>query len=176
MSEQDDDGRARMAAARLHAYGPEGLTAGDVAALVLLPDQLPAGYSLSDLPADAPEKFTGPTGAQRAGSGFATSDEVGKPVLPQVMPDMDGATYRRHADYVRLGAQARRVWDAMSDGAWHTLAELATITGDPEASISARLRDFRKESWGGHTVEHARAEPGGGTWVYRLGEAVVPPA
>lgn len=44
------------------------------------------------------------------------------------------------------------VLKAMTDGRWHTLAELRKKTGYPEASISAQLRDFRKPQFGGFTI------------------------
>lgn len=90
--------------------------------------------------------------------------------LPRPTPDPDGRTFRPALDRDRLGAQAQRVWNEMMDGEWHTLAGLAAATGDPEASVSARLRDFRKDGWGGHVVV-AEREPtllGDGTWRYRL--------
>lgn len=92
--------------------------------------------------------------------------------LPAPMPNHDGQTYDPRHDRRRLNAQAQRVWDVVTDGGWHTLAEVSARTGDPEASVSARLRDFRKEQWGGHEVERRRRlgtllEPGG-TWEYRL--------
>lgn len=153
-----------MAAARLAGLGPHALTAGDVAALLDHPDVLAGtGYTADQLPADAPERPTGPTGLERAG-GYTHL----RPSLPTPHPEFDGATYRRHPDYVRLGAQARRVWDAISDGAWHTLADLSAATGDPEASISARLRDFRKEQWGGHSIERTRVAMDAGQYRYRL--------
>jgi hypothetical protein len=45
---------------------------------------------------------------------------------------------------------------------------LEAATGDRWASISARLRDFRKAMHGGHTVERERVKDGGGTFRYRL--------
>lgn len=80
--------------------------------------------------------------------------------------DFDGATYQRARDHARLSGQLARVADALADGAWHTLAQLHQQTSDPEASISARIRDLRKGRFGGWTVE-ARSD-GGGTWLYRL--------
>ncbi len=77
----------------------------------------------------------------------------------------DGETYDARLDYERLNKQARRVFNVMRDGMWHGLADIARRTGDPEASISARLRDFRKQRFGALTVERRRAE---GTWLYRL--------
>ena len=45
------------------------------------------------------------------------------------------------------------MFDFVSDGSWHTLSEIAAATGDPEASVSARLRGFRSM---GCTVERRR--------------------
>lgn len=78
-----------------------------------------------------------------------------------------GATFDTLLDLARLNAQSRRVAELMVDGAWRTLREVAEDTGDPEASISARLRDLRKPKNGGHTVERRR-RAGAGTHEYRL--------
>lgn len=78
----------------------------------------------------------------------------------------DGATYDAARDYAALNAQMGRVFHEMKDGAWHTLRELAILTDDSEASISARLRDLRKEKFGAWTVER-KCEPGR-VWWYRL--------
>jgi hypothetical protein len=64
-----------------------------------------------------------------------------------------GETYEPERDYVRLNAQMLRTYNVLRDGQWYTLRAIAKITGDPEASISARLRDFRKLKYGGHTIE-----------------------
>lgn len=78
----------------------------------------------------------------------------------------DGRTYEPGLDYDRLNAQAKRVVTVMLDGQWHTLRGVSEATGDPEASISARLRDFRKEKFGRHMVERRRLEDG--LWAYRI--------
>jgi hypothetical protein len=84
-------------------------------------------------------------------------------------PDRDGATFDRTLDAPRLNTQAQRVFDALADGAWRTLREIAAKTGDPEASISARLRDLRKLAFGGHKVDRRRrGDPKAGVWEYRL--------
>lgn len=70
------------------------------------------------------------------------------------------------ADVRRLTVQLVRVYRVMQSGAWHTLREIADATGDPEGSVSARLRDFRKAKWGKHVVERRRRV--GGLWEYRL--------
>jgi len=88
----------------------------------------------------------------------------------QAPPDghRDGETYEAQFDYHRLNKQQRRVWLAVIDNEWHTLAELSDLLGDPETSISARLRDFRKAKFGSHKVDAHRIVFGGGTWEYRL--------
>jgi len=88
---------------------------------------------------------------------------------PQPAPHFDGATYEAEFDYARLGKQMGRVAALMIDGNWRTLAEVAAVTSDPEASISARLRDLRKPKFGGHTVERrARGARELGLFEYRL--------
>lgn len=67
-----------------------------------------------------------------------------------------GTSYDARFDYSRLNAQLRRVYDAVKDGAWLTLAEIETITNDPQASISSRLRDLRKLEYGSHIVDRRR--------------------
>lgn len=64
----------------------------------------------------------------------------------------DGETYEHSRDAHRLGEQLKRVKQVMSDGQWRTLNELSELANAPEASVSARLRDLRKEKNGGHVV------------------------
>jgi hypothetical protein len=85
---------------------------------------------------------------------------------PSLFGPRDGATFDETRDTDRLNAQARRVFTAMADGQWHTLADLETRLGDPQASISARLRDLRKPRFGSHIVEREYA--GAGLWRYRM--------
>jgi hypothetical protein len=80
--------------------------------------------------------------------------------------DRQGSTYSHEFDYERLNAQMRRVFDVVKDGEWVTLRELSEMTGSPEASVSARLRDFRKKQFGGFLVERNRVA--GGLYEYRL--------
>lgn len=91
---------------------------------------------------------------------------------PDRVPDAepDGATYQRPLDKLRLAGQLGRVLAVMEDGTWRTLAELAEATGDPEASVSARLRDLRKPKFGGRQVQaQRRGDPTAGVWEYCLG-------
>ena len=85
-----------------------------------------------------------------------------------------GRTFDVTFDLERLSAQQVRVMAAMSDGKWRTLEEAQTrikaLFGkrDPEASISARLRDIRK-FWGEEAMESRRRVEDGvdGLWEYR---------
>lgn len=80
--------------------------------------------------------------------------------------DHDGKTYCRERDKVRLNAQQTIVFNAMKDGCWRTLARIKAMTGAPEASISARLRDCKKPKFGGHELEKRHLK--NGLWEYRL--------
>ena len=91
---------------------------------------------------------------------------------PQILGPRDGTTFEPKRDTARLNAQARRVYNAMSSGEWLSLYDIRRLicvnTGfkDPEASISARIRDLRKEKFGGFTVERRYIRKG--LWEYRL--------
>lgn len=80
--------------------------------------------------------------------------------------DRHGKTYDPARDRDRLNRQARDVWDVMIDGAYYTLRDIERATRHPQTSISARLRDFRKAEFGGHTVDRVRMESG--AFRYRL--------
>lgn len=93
---------------------------------------------------------------------FAGSDAYGMPIPV-------GATFDPALDGPRLNAQARRVFAAMKGGAWMTLGELSAATGDPEASVSARLRELRRPEFGGYAVNRRRrGEAKRGLWEYQL--------
>lgn len=82
----------------------------------------------------------------------------------------DGESFDPRYDAERLGDQMRRVWDVARDGAWRTPAEWEAAVGANWASVGARLRDFRKEKFGGMTVERRRwaGHESSGVWQYRL--------
>ncbi len=84
--------------------------------------------------------------------------------------DFDGVTYEPKFDATRLRGEMARVYNAMNRGLWLTLSELSQATGgDPEASISARLRDLRKARFGAHTVNRRRrGDPSKGVFEYQL--------
>lgn len=77
-----------------------------------------------------------------------------------------GQTYNPSKDKRRLKVQYHRVFSLMSDGVWRSLEDIANLTGFPQASISARLRDMRKTANGRHLVERKRLQQG--LFQYRL--------
>ncbi len=94
---------------------------------------------------------------------FCESDGV------DTRPEFDGPEYSSAFDKDRLTGQLKRIWDLMNDGAWRTYGEIADVTGDPEASISAQLRHLRKPKFGSHTVNRrARGDRSQGLFEYQL--------
>lgn len=86
---------------------------------------------------------------------------------PHTAPPMrDGETFDYARDARRLAGQHARVLALMKDGKFRTLAEIAEYTKDPEASVSARLRDLRKPRFGNWEVERKYIDRG--LWAYRL--------
>lgn len=82
----------------------------------------------------------------------------------------DGAEAQERHDHLRMERQHDRVRKAMVDGNWRTLQEIADLTKDPVASISAQLRHLRKPKFGSWIVER-RARHGNrerGLFEYRL--------
>ena len=88
------------------------------------------------------------------------------PIVRNIYGERDGKTFNPATDLHRLNAQAHRVYEFMWARDWVTLAEIARVTGDPEASISARLRDLRKPKFGAFIVDRRRRTQG--TWEYKL--------
>lgn len=56
----------------------------------------------------------------------------------------------------------------MGDGDWWTLTALSAVTGAPEASVSARIRDLKKARFGSHKIESQYVRRG--LWQYRMAE------
>jgi len=69
-------------------------------------------------------------------------------------------------DSKRLTGQLGRVYDATKGGRWMTFDEIAAITGDPAASISARLRQLRSE--GLSVNKRRRGSARSGLWEYSV--------
>ncbi len=86
--------------------------------------------------------------------------------LDQCALDFDGKTYEPSLDKPRLNRQLQSVFDVVKSGQWLSLEEISTRTRFPQASVSARLRDLRKERFGAYTVQRRRVS--GGLFEYRL--------
>ena len=84
----------------------------------------------------------------------------------QELMKFDGNDYVHTRDSARLTGQIQRIYDELKSGAWFTLRALAEKTGAPEASISAQLRNLRKERFGSHNIE--KMHLGNGLYTYRL--------
>ena len=78
----------------------------------------------------------------------------------------DGDDYNHERDSERLTGQLLRIFEVVKDGKWRTLKEIALLTGDPEASISAQLRHLRKPRFGSHEVEKEYVDKG--LYKYRV--------
>ncbi|MAT10407.1 MAG: hypothetical protein CMM02_05290 [Rhodopirellula sp.] len=78
----------------------------------------------------------------------------------------DGSDVKQGRDNCRLKGQLKRVHKCMMDGKWRTLGEIEEVTGDPQSSISAQLRNLRKPRFGGHEVVKRYVESG--LYQYRL--------
>lgn len=74
------------------------------------------------------------------------------------------------ADTPRLNEQGKRVYQFMRDLRVHTLREIAAGTGDPEASVSARIREIRRYLQDNclGTVIRERVEGGNGLHTYAM--------
>ena len=95
----------------------------------------------------------------------ATLFHVGINPLPDKLR-FDGSDYVPARDNKRLGNQLTKIFELMKDGVYRSLHEIAGITGEPEASISAELRHLRKVRFGSHTVN--KKYLGNGLYHYQL--------
>lgn len=95
--------------------------------------------------------------------------DSGLPLLNWVPPPTDrhGETFESAFDFDRLNAQQTRVWAAVKDGGWYTLAEISAASGAPEASASARLRDLRG-MFGFKVDRRRRGKETRGLWEYSV--------
>jgi len=89
--------------------------------------------------------------------------------MPETHLRFDGDTFDPILDAPRLEKQIDRVYAAVRHGGWMSLREVAQATGDPETSVSARLRDLRKDRFGGHDIQRRRRARG--LWEYRCAGA-----
>jgi len=92
----------------------------------------------------------------------------------EVVPDFDGFHYEPKKDRYRLAGQMQEIFDVIEKAdKWLTLDEINEYFWGkwsrrlPEASISAQLRNLRKERFGGHDIK-GRYRNGTRTFEYRL--------
>jgi hypothetical protein len=84
-------------------------------------------------------------------------------------PHFNGSDIDPDTDTRRLTGQIQRIYTCMMDGVWRTLGEIQDATNDPQASISAQLRNLRKPRFGSHTIsKQHRGNRDCGLWEYRL--------
>jgi hypothetical protein len=86
--------------------------------------------------------------------------------LPRKVEEFDGETFIPKRDGERLTRLLDRVEAEMKSGKWYTYAALKKICGGSESGVAARIRDLRKEKFGGYTIESRHK--GQGVWEYRL--------
>jgi hypothetical protein len=78
----------------------------------------------------------------------------------------DGETYIPKRDGTRLGRALGETLSIMQDGEWHTINEIASRVRCSSPAASARIRDLRKEKFGGYNVERRHVSKG--LWEYRI--------
>lgn len=91
---------------------------------------------------------------------------------------MSETGYDGRLDKKRLAKQHEEVLAEMLKaslyGKWLTLGEIHYLTGNPEASISARLRELRTSRFGSYIVEkRRRGQPIKGLYEYSLRKPVL---
>jgi len=79
----------------------------------------------------------------------------------------DGPAIDR-SDIPRMTGQLKKVFELMQDGQWHTIRQVAKYAQCCEVSAGTRIRDLRKERFGGHTVKRRRDRNRPGVFRYRL--------
>ena len=81
--------------------------------------------------------------------------------------DFDGETYDKNRDQVRLSRQIDKVQQFLEGNDYVTLDEISAATGIKNiSSISARIRDLRKDRHGNRVVD--RKYISDGLYIYKL--------
>ena len=65
----------------------------------------------------------------------------------------DGATYVRNRDFSRLTTQLEKVKAILLDYEPHRIDEIEQLVGCRSAGVTARVRDLRKEKFGGFRID-----------------------
>ena len=78
---------------------------------------------------------------------------------------ISGCDFNEQRDGERLRGQLKDIYAVMRDGVWRSVPQISGITGHPQASVSAQLRNLRKAPLN-YTVE--REYVGDGLYRYRV--------
>jgi hypothetical protein len=81
------------------------------------------------------------------------------------MSTFEGATYDEVLDKDRLSTQLAAVLNLMLDEEWHKMQSIASAINAPEPSVSAQIRNLRKDKHGGYIINRRRIN---NTYEYRL--------
>lgn len=104
----------------------------------------------------------------RRRGGHAVTRQVGLAQYSRTDPSIYlGPHLRGSLDDARLTSNLARVLQVLLDGLWHTLLELRIVGG---SAADSRIRDLRREEFGGFKIEAQRDphDPRSGVWTYRL--------
>jgi hypothetical protein len=81
----------------------------------------------------------------------------------------DGSDVDSEKDNLRLAGQLKVIYDLVKDGKYRTLREIEDETNYPQSSISAQLRNLRKERYGSFNIEkRSRGDRENGLFEYRI--------
>jgi DNA-binding MarR family transcriptional regulator len=81
----------------------------------------------------------------------------------------DGSDIDSEKDNLRLAGQLKVIYDLVKDGKYRTLREIEDETNYPQSSISAQLRNLRKERYGSFNIEkRSRGDRENGLFEYRI--------
>lgn len=81
----------------------------------------------------------------------------------------DGSDIDSKKDNERLTGQIKAIFDLMKDGKFRTLREIEDSTNFPQSSISAQLRNLRKERFGSFNIDkRSRGDRENGLFEYRI--------
>jgi predicted transcriptional regulator len=81
----------------------------------------------------------------------------------------EGSDFNPVFDQKRLSTQLLEIFSLMQDKTFRTLSEIEKITGHGQSSISAQLRNLRKQKFGSHTLNKKRRGQGSqGLFEYQI--------
>lgn len=80
--------------------------------------------------------------------------------------DFHGDDYVPARDKDRLSSQIKKIYLHMRDEQWRTLQQISSDLDIPHSSVSAQLRNLRKEMFGSHKINRKHIK--GGLYSYQL--------